>query len=167
MNPLLRKLNIVLAIGGGFTGVVVTLQAFFTSKEANPMVYAMFAGFIALYAYGVAAGLRFAEKEEEKKHLIIFYWLQVPWVSSPVIGYRFASGFHVSGAIIGAKLSGFFRIGSDWQFNLFQSIPWGIGLNIFALGMVLFLMKKKVPNQAPEPTPITVTPPAAQEPRQI
>lgn len=48
MNPLLRKLNLVLAIGGGFTGIVVTLQAFFTSKEANPMVYAMFTGFIGL-----------------------------------------------------------------------------------------------------------------------
>jgi hypothetical protein len=34
-------------------------------------------------------------------------------------------------------------LGSDWQFNFFQAIPWGLGLNGFALGMVLLLMRKK------------------------
>jgi hypothetical protein len=166
MKSWLRKAYIILTVGGSFTGTVLTLQVFMSSKEAIPMVYAMYACFIGLYAYGIWAGLRFSENEEDKKHLIIFYWLQVPWVSSPIIGYRFAAGFHISGACIGDKLSGFFRLGSDWQFNLLQSIPWGIGLNFFALVMVLILMKKKKPNQSLQTTTMAVTDAAAQPPRQ-
>jgi hypothetical protein len=152
MKSWLRKTYIILTVGGSFTGAVLTLQAFMSSREAIPMVYAMYVGFIGLYSYGTWAGLRFAEKEEDKGHLIIFYWLQVPWLSSPIIGYRFTAGFHISGALIGDRLSGLFRLGSDWQCDLLRSIPWGIGLNVFALIMVVILMKNKKPNQSLEPT---------------
>lgn len=145
MNRWMRRLHLLLTIGGGFAGVVITLQAFFASKEANPVFYALLGAFVCLYGYGVFAGLRFAEAPEEKKHLVIFYWLQVPWISSPIIAYRFATGFHLSGAIIGGQLAGFFRIGSDWQFSLLQSAPWGIGLNVFALVMAIVTAKKKKP----------------------
>ena len=56
-------------------------------------------------------------------------------------------------------MSGFFRLGSDWQFNLFQEIPWGIGLNVFALAVALFLMTKQKANKVPLPAPGAVTPP--------
>jgi hypothetical protein len=165
MNTWMRRLHLVLTVGGGFAGIIITLQAFFASKEANPMFYALLFAFVCLYGFGVFAGLRFAETPQEKKWLAIFYWLQVPWISSPLVAYRFASGFHISGAVIGSQLSGFFRIGSDWQFSFFQSAPWGVGLNVFALIMAIITMKKE-PNQALEPTPIAVTDPAAQAPRQ-
>lgn len=151
MNSWMRRLNLVLTIGGGFVGVVVTLQAFFASEEANPMFYALLCAFMGLYGYGIFAGLRLVEAPEERKHLAIFYWLQVPWISSPILAYRFAAGFHVSGAILGSQLSGFFRIGSDWQFSLFQTAPWGVGLNVFALVMAIIATRrsKDVPEQAP------------------
>lgn len=151
MNPGMRRLHLLLTIGGGFAGIIITLEAFFASKEANPLFYALLLAFVCLYGYGVFAGLRFAEAPEENKHLAVFYWLQVPWISSPIFAYRFASGFHVSGAIIGSQLSGFFRVGSDWQFSMLQSAPWGIGLNVFALVMAVVTMKKKKESiQAPE-----------------
>ncbi|MEM7791655.1 MAG: hypothetical protein AAF546_09665 [Verrucomicrobiota bacterium] len=141
MKPWLRRTHIILSIGGGFAGVALTLQAFFTTQNANSVLYAIIICFIALYSYGIIAGLRFTENEENKKSLIIFYWLQVPWISTPIIGYRFAAGFHVSCAMIGSEVSGFFRFGSDWNLNLFQAIPWGAGLNVFALAMAISLMK--------------------------
>ena len=159
----MRRLHLILTIGGGFLGMVVTLQAFVAAKESNPLFYAMLAAFVALYGYGVFAGLRLAEHEEEKKHLMVFYWLQVPWISSPIIAYHFASGFHVSGGFMDWKLSGLFRIGSDWQFSLFQSAPWGLGVNAFALVMAILLLKKE-PNQALEPTSTAVTPSPAGKP---
>jgi hypothetical protein len=98
---------------------------------------------MVLYAYGTYAGLRFAEDEKNKKSLIIFYWLQVPWISSPIISYRFTAGFHASGSLIGNELSGFFRLGSDWNFSLLQPVQWGIGVNFFALVMVIVLINRK------------------------
>lgn len=149
MNPWLRRLYIILTVGGGFTGVAVTLQVFLSFDESDWMIDVLYLGSIGLYTYGIFAGLRFAENERDKKHLILFYWLQVPWISSPILGYRFTSGFHLSGIFIERDLKGFFRIGSDWQFNIVNtSLPWGIGLNIFALIMVLILIKKTQPNKA-------------------
>ena len=153
----MRRLHIVLTIGGGFVGVVVTLQAFFAAKESNPMFYALLVTFIGLFAYGIYAGLRFADNPSDTKHLIAFYWLQVPWLSSPLLAYRFASGFHVTGGFVDSKLSMLFRIGSDWQFSTAKPAPWGLGINVFALVVVILLMRKK-PNKAPEPTTMAVTP---------
>jgi len=42
----------------------------------------------------------------------------------------------------------------------------GVAFAILAVGMALFRYRKTEPNQAPEPTPTTVTPPARQEARQ-
>lgn len=142
MNPLLRRLNIILTIGGGFLGIAFTLQAFFSAKESNPVFYAMLTAFVALYAYGIFAGFRLIEKEETK-HLIVFYWLQVPWFSSPLLTYHLASGFFLSVSLIDWRFNAAFRLGSDWRFSLFQSDPWGVGINLFALAMVIILHRLK------------------------
>jgi hypothetical protein len=110
------------------------------------------------------AGFRLAENKEQTKHLIIFYWLQVPWISSPIIGYRFSSGCHFSACFvfIGSKFNLAYLIGSNWWFSLFKSEPWGIGVNAFALAMALILIKRKKPIQSPEPpvvTPVAAPPP--------
>lgn len=138
----MRKIYLILTIGGGFTGFALTFQAFFTAEQVNLVYYVIVATFVALYGYGMFAGLRLADRPEDKKHLVIFYWLQVPWISSPVISYRFTSGFNLSGAILDFKLTGFFRLGSDWQFSLLQAAPWGIGVNFFALVIAILLTKQ-------------------------
>lgn len=150
MKLWLRRLHLVLTIGGGFAGMVITLQAIFTAKGANPMFYVVLGTFVCLYGYGVFAGVRFAETPGDKTHLAIFYWLQVLWISSPLIVYRFASGFHVSGAILGGQLAGFLRVGSDWQFSLLKAAPWGIRLNVFALVMAISAMRKDKPDKTPD-----------------
>ena len=155
MNPWLRRLLLVLTIGGSFTGMAITLQAGLVAQDRRIMLSLMYGGFIALYGYGIFAGLRFAEKEADQKHLIIFYWLQVPWISSPIIGYRFAAGFHLSGGLMGNQFSGLFRFGSDWQFNFLQPAPWGLGLNAFALIVALLLtIKRHAPPTPPPHLPV-------------
>jgi hypothetical protein len=166
----MRKVHLILTIGGGFLGVVITLEAFVTAGWSISIPNALLiVVFVALYGYGLFAGLRFADHPEDKKHLALFYWLQVPWVSSPFIAYRFTSGFHVSGAFMDSKLSGAFRLGSDWQFSLFNHAPWGIGVNVFALVMVILLMKKNQNQEiasAPASALASAADAAAQEPPQ-
>ena len=143
MTRWIRRLNIVLTIGGGFLGLAVTLQALFSLEASPPAVFTLYILFAALYAFGILVGIRLAEGRGIERRLILFYALQIPWISSPILGYRFASGFNLSGALIGFELNGFFRLGSDWQMNLFQALPWGIGLNFFALAMAIYLVLKR------------------------
>jgi hypothetical protein len=160
MNIWFQRLQLVLSIGGSFIGLAITFQSFFTPNEVAPLYYAMVSGFVVMYGYGLYAGLRFADDRNDTGSLIVFYWLQVPWISSPVLAYRFTSGFHFSGGIFNGQLNWIFRAGSEWQFSFLQSAPWGAGLNVFALAMALFLMKKRRANQALVPTPMSVTPAA-------
>lgn len=151
MNPWLRRLHLVLTIGGGFVGVAATLQTTLTTPSPNPIYYAMMAGFGLLYGYGMFVGLRLVERPAETLHLLVYYCLQVPWISSPLIAYRFTSGFHLSGGIIDGRLSTLFRLGSDWQFSFLLDAPWGIGVNGFALAMALFLaFQRSKPTPAPQ-----------------
>lgn len=163
MKPLMRQLHLVLTIGGGFTGIVLTVAAVFNTKESNPLFYAMMLAFIGLYSFGVYAGLQFADDRESKDLdlLIAYYWLQVPWLSSPVLSYRFASGFQVSGGWSGNQPFGGFRLGSEWQFSLAKAAPWGIGLNVFALVMVVLLMRRQA---VPPPMPAGASVPETTQP---
>jgi len=43
----------------------------------------------------------------------------------------------------------------------------GVATAILSVGVALFSRRKTKPNQAPEPTPTAVTPPAGQEARQL
>lgn len=164
MNIWLRRLHLLLTIGGGFTGAIVTLQALFAAQGAAPVYYVLLVVFAGLYGFGVITGLRFAETSQPTKSLVLYYFLQVPWISSPLIAYRFAAGFHLSGAILNGQLAGFFRVGSDWQFSLLQAAPWGVGVNVFALAMGLLTLKQFVKAQAPVPPKLEPEPPVATTP---
>lgn len=143
-----KWLYLILSVGGGFTGCAVTLEGFFSLTNGTPVHHAIYLLFTGLYAFGVYSGLRFAENEQDHGPLLAFLWLQVPWLSTPLVGYRFTAGFHVSGAVIGTNMSGLFRLGGDWSFDLLRPIPWGLGVNFFALAMALWLrrqMKRRPP----------------------
>ena len=144
MSALTRKLHLVLTIGGGFLGAAMTLQTFFASKGLSPVVYAILMAFIALYAYCIFVGLRLVDRPQETKHLLVFYSLQVPWLSSPLIAYRFVSGFNFHVGFLDFNPTFLLRIGSDWKFSFFQSAPWGLAINLFAVLMVIVVLSSRL-----------------------
>jgi hypothetical protein len=64
----------------------------------------------------------------------------VPWVSSPVLAYRFSSGLYVTVGLLANHFTIGARVGSDFRLNCFQGTPWGFGINLFALAVLLFLV---------------------------
>jgi hypothetical protein len=79
--------------------------------------------------------------------LRVYFALQIPFISSPLIAYRFSTGFQTTIAIVQSRFAVDWRLGSEGQFALFSSAPWGVGLNIVALVIVLLLYSRLV---APE-----------------
>jgi len=74
-----------------------------------------------------------------------------------------------SGVLI-SGVAGALRIGHDTGHSVFVTlIPTMVPLGIFVgflMGLLVKVLSETEPNQAPEPTPTTVTPPAGQEARQ-
>jgi hypothetical protein len=156
MKSWLRLTLITVTIGGGFTGVAITLQALFRPSQP-PAYYLLMLAFLALFAFITVSGLVFVHKPERTDLLIVALALQIPWVSSPIIAYKLAAGFQVCIALIGGRFAGGFRLGSDFQINVFQLLPWGAGVNLFALALLVLLLRAtRMPDKALQPTPATL-----------
>jgi len=156
MKSWLRLTLITLTVGGGFTGVALTLQLLL--RPSQPLAYyLLMVAFLALFAFITVSGLVFVHNPQRTDLLIVALGLQVPWVSSPIIAYRLAAGFQVSVALIGGRFAGGFRLGSDFQINVFQLLPWGAGVNMFALALLVLLLRStRMPDNALQPTVATL-----------
>jgi hypothetical protein len=140
MNVWFRRLLLILTIGGGFVGIALTIQ-FFTQAD-KVIAYVMLVAFISLYAYGIFTGIKLSEGLPPLKHLRLYFGLQIPFISSPVIGYRFGSGLQMTVAIIQSEMRWDCRLGAEGQFALLPSAPWGIGINFVALAIVFLLYSR-------------------------
>jgi hypothetical protein len=141
MNIWLRRLLLILTVGGGFIGVAVTIQYF--PQTDKVVVYIMLFAFVGLYAYGIFAGLKLSESSRCLKHVRLYFGLQILFISSPLIAYRFCSGLQATIAMIQPGLRWDFRLGSEWQFSILSSAPWGCGVNFVAL-IILFLLYSRL-----------------------
>jgi hypothetical protein len=142
MKPWLGLTLMTLTVGGGFTGFVITTNYLMMNPGAlRPGQWVVGLSFAALYAFVVASGLMLALYPRKLTPLIIAFALQVPWISSPLVTYRFTSGFNATAGLANGSLAGALRLGSDFQFFLQQSHAWGGGINLFALVILIVLVR--------------------------
>jgi|HubBroStandDraft_1064217.scaffolds.fasta_scaffold81906_2 hypothetical protein len=137
----LRLTLVTMTIGGGFTGVVVTSQAFSNAEGHGPAHLVLMSGFLALYAFVTASGLFFVWDARCIRPVLAALAIQVPWISTPVIVYKFAAGSHAVLTVGSPEEAGNFglrfgaeaMLGSIFRFELFQEAHWSIGVNFAAL----------------------------------
>lgn len=154
MNLWTRRLFIVLSVGGGYCGAVF-MVLLFSQVKGQIAGYLLVSAMIATFAFGIFGGLRFIEDEEKGlRWLRWFFGIQTPILSSPLFAYQLSSGAGINLSWIGSNLTLFGRFGSEMSVGILQDRPWGLGLNIFALGMFLWtgrLREKKSAIPPPEP----------------
>ena len=100
---------------------------------------------VALYAWGVWCGVKVLENQAGWEGSTISYWaVQIPTFGSPVIAYFFTSGFHLTTTLQFSplKFDINFLLGSTFNYSLMNEVqPLLIGVNLFALGVVVWLMR--------------------------
>jgi hypothetical protein len=79
MKPWLRLTLITATVGGGFTGIAVTVQALLNPQNQSPLLLMGF--FLALFTYVTVSGLIFVQNPERKRPLIAALAIQIPWIS--------------------------------------------------------------------------------------
>jgi hypothetical protein len=153
MKPWLRLTLVTVTVGGGFTGVTMTLQTILGAQNQPLSYYMLVVVFLAVFVFVTVSGLVFVHNPRRTGPLIVSLALQIPWVSSPIIAYKLAAGFQVCVALIDGRFAGGFRLGSDFQINFFQQLPWGAGINLFALALLILLLRAtQVPNESLQST---------------
>lgn len=153
-----RRIVAIATLGGGFTGVVVTLATLFSSQQ-KPLAGVVLCVLVTLlYAYGVALGLAVAEGRNPTRRLSIYYGLQIPIFSSPQFAYHFISGFHVSIIVSGGQWGATFRLGSEWLLSFSQMLPWTVGINLFAIGILIMLITTGSRSNAKQPEHLLSSP---------
>ncbi len=81
----------------------------------------------------------------------IALWLQVFLISSPIIAWKLSSGFCFNLTLIGDQFGFDFWLGSGFQFNLFTKLPWGIGINLFPILMLILIRYLPIPQKTTAP----------------
>jgi hypothetical protein len=167
MNPWLKRLFLVISIGGGFAGAALTSAQFAVSGQA-PLYYALIGVVTSAYAIGVYGGIKLIEDEAKGLRVLSWYYLaQIPYLISPIVSYQFYSGLTVFGAFGSEGSTWGAYCGSRWLYSLLQmnDSRFEVGANAFAIWATWYLrreLSKSLANQPPDSTHAHV--PAVAEP---
>jgi len=152
MNLWLRLTLITMTVGGGFTGLAATchaLQSSFNSHSQTPLNLLMMGVFLVLNAGVIASGLLFVCDPHRTNPLLAALAVQIPWISSYLIAYRFATGFELvlsvngpaKGEDLAFHLGWAFFLGTSWSLSFSQEHQFGLGVNVWALTMFVLLWR--------------------------
>ena len=139
MSAWLRLTLVTMTIGGGFTGAVTTSQVLLSPQTTSPAFVAVGVVFLALHVFVLVSGLLFVQNSARVMPLVVALAIQIPYLSSPVVLYRFADGLCGGVGVAESGLFGWWRLGTDWYFGLLRPLPWGIGINLVPVAMLAAL----------------------------
>ncbi len=151
MKKCFRWVLIVQAIAGGFVGLFATSPNFLTFFQASGLLpFLMGGAFSILFLFVIVSGLLYLFNPQCVIPLCLALFLQVPWIALPRVAYGFTAGFSIIAGIGHGPPP--FYFGSAFRFYIGWPGPTFIGINLFALGMlVLLLISIPMPGSAKQP----------------
>ena len=142
MNPWLKRIFLLLTIGGGFLGTVMTLLMLGKSElriVEVPLALAILGSFV----FGIFSGWTLIQNEDKGLRAVKwFFAIQIPFFSSPFFGYWMMSGFGFRAIISDGGFTVTAKLGSDMRLSIMQGFPWAVGVNVGAL--ILFLLCRDI-----------------------
>jgi hypothetical protein len=151
MRTGLRLLFVLIAVGGGCTGVLETTQLFSGLPNLGFRYAVIVFISFALYAFLTAAGLLFVYDANLTRPMLCAFALQIPWVDLPGIKYQVFSLLYAAITLgppqgngrIGTYVGWSANIGTQGQFRIggLPAADWSVGVNLFALLITMVLLK--------------------------
>jgi hypothetical protein len=171
MKTWLRLIIITMTVGGGFSGFMTTSQFLFHHPEkSEPLGILLAACFCALNVFAIVSGLLFANNPRRTRPLIAVLAISIPCIVSPFINYNFATGASIvlsagtADGPSGFNLHAAWGMGSSFEFSLMKAHRWSIGVNVFALAILVLLLRSIrppapiiQPSSSVEPAPAAFT----------
>lgn len=130
----------VLTLGGSFLGLVMTVMTL--PGAGNLLSKFIVLIFVGLYAWGVWCGIGILERSVDTFRKSILFWaFQIPYFTSPLLSYNFSSGARVTVALQTGDPTFVWALqfGSHFAAMVLRPSAWGIGANLMALAVTVFL----------------------------
>jgi len=157
-----RRIIGILTLGGSFLGIVIGLTLLISQNGALAKIVCV--PFLLLYAWGMWCGLLLLESQQRALSQSAWFWgIQIPYFTSPVAGYMFASGSfaNVTYEPSSSTINFFYLFGSKFEYSLLQADKsLVIGINLFAVAVLALLVYRLVsspPNNSFKPMPLRGT----------
>ncbi|HTX74851.1 MAG TPA: hypothetical protein VMD29_01510 [Terracidiphilus sp.] len=161
MKTWLRLLLVTLTVGGGFTGAAAMLEAM-RNARGFPQLLVLIV-FLGLYGFVVVSGLILVWNPARTRPVLAALALQVPWLSSTVLTYNFASGMCLEIALgppqetgrFGLYAAWYMHFGAYFRFHVGGSgdDPLAFGVNVIALVLfILVLRSNRLSHKASQQT---------------
>ena len=118
-------------------GFLLTLRSFLALKSTELLAYLPYPFFAIILVYAVVLGLLLSESPNYRRHLILLYCTQLFTFYSPLLTYHNYIGMD---SMVGISKWAFmydFEVGAGWAGAILRSFPWGIGINLFALSVII------------------------------
>lgn len=147
MSTWLRLTLITMTVGGGFTGAALTLQLLLSPQVIGLALVAVCVALVLLNVFVLISGLLFVQNPLRITPLVVALAAQVPVISSPIVAFHFGAGLYGSVALTEAGPFCLVRLGSEWQVNFLQSLPWGLGINLVAALLLVALHRSTLRRQ--------------------
>jgi hypothetical protein len=142
MQHWIQRFHIVSTIGGGFTGLAVSLATLIGNwSQLKLLAVLLVLGFCLLCVWAIRVGLRLAEGADVNRELRFFYLLQIPHLTSPVLSFHAGFGVMLYLGVLpgGQNISA--QVGADWNIGILTDNSWFIGLNIIPM-LALRLLRR-------------------------
>jgi hypothetical protein len=145
-----RLILVAFMVGGGFLGLVVTIDEFSQLAEKGPLGLVVFSIMMILVLFEIFAGLLLTHSPDHTMLVRLAIQLQIPWITSPIVSFRFMCGAGIWLVVSAGSLADAGRLAGEnvrWrgQFGIHESLgigedlPWSLGVNFIAL-ILLFLI---------------------------
>jgi len=139
MKKLVLHLLLVLQIGGGFMGFTILVITPW-DLNAPPFLWVLRFLFIFIFLFGVVGGLALTRNDRLGVAISAAYQaLQIPVIWSSSLTYSLLSGAQLGVGYLAGRPVLIARIGARCTIFFSRPGPWGIGVNILALCLTIYL----------------------------
>lgn len=144
MNRWIRHVLIVLQVGGGFMGLSLMVTSLKSAQNMPSHAVIGFSLFACIFLLGIVSGLALVDRLRIGIILSAVYQaLQIPIVSSSSATYRLLSGLQIGIQWRESRVGITFDCGAGYFFGWMQGAPFQIGINVLALGLLIYLLTVK------------------------
>ncbi|WP_444921719.1 hypothetical protein ACJJID_04840 [Microbulbifer sp. CnH-101-G] len=141
MKTTIRQILLATSIGGSSVGIIMVAVDTVASREltfykviGNSFVFTFF-------VYSLYAGLTFLKDLSNIEHLERAFIAQIPWITSPVVNFKIATGIGASFLLTCPPISGTYRlsVGAEYALSFLNEQTWGIGVNLAAISFLALI----------------------------
>lgn len=144
MNKWLIRISVIMQIGGGFLGIVASLTNLFQAQFSVATIILTIIAII-FFIFGIYSAILLIERKSSGlDYSIIFNFVQIPVLTSPIISFYIHAGAYFTITLGIVKFNFNYMLGSIWHISFFmRDESFSLGANLIAVIFFLLLDKAK------------------------